>query len=265
MSVPFVVLLRFLVPMLLMLWVAIVCGFPKFPGKESLYPMLIRCICFFLTQYCILWYLMHGSYVIAAVLSCTTPIFVPIADSLLYRMEMSLKMWISVFISFLGILLILRPDTSGWNMWAFLGLLSGIFGALGHVSFNQVAKREKPQDTCFYLFLFGSILSLMVECALWDNNQWVIFSDWIQKPSRIADLLLFGVVAVLAQLFRSRSYSYVKKTGSVTPLLYFTILFSALLSWLLFGEVLSPLSWIGIILVIGGGFVLLHRKKQDTG
>lgn len=262
MSVAWVVLLRFILPLLMLTWVAVVSGFPKLPTRESWWPMLIRCFCFFLTQYFIFWYLKHGSYVIAAVLTCTTPIFVPIADKLFYHVHMSLKMWISVAISFIGILLILRPGGEGWNDWALLGLLSGMFSALGQVSFNQVAKRERPQDTSFYLFLFGSVFSILVVLLLWEESSYDTFIKLFQDRKIDWTWLAFGFVTVLAQLFRSRSYACVNKTGSVTPLSYFTIIFSALIAWVLFDQVFGIISWIGVFLVAFGGFILLHRKSQ---
>lgn len=258
-SVAWVVFLRFIIPLALMIWACIVSGFPAFPAKESWIPMIVRCVCFFLTQYFIFWYLLHGSFVIAAVLTCTAPIFVPIADWIVYRHSMSWKMWVSVIISFSGILLILHPGTDNWNNWIFLGLLSGMFSALGQISFNKVAKKERPQDTAFYLFLFGSVLSLIVMLTLFHSDQWASFIKAGQKSAMIMAWLAFGVLTILVQLLRSRAYSYVNKTASVMPLSYFSIIFSAFLAWILHGEVLSIISWIGIFLVILGGVILLHR------
>ncbi len=264
-SVPWVVILRFIVPFFLLFWVAVVSGFPKFPSKDSWRPMLIRCFFFFLTQYFIFWYLLHGSYVIASVLTCTTPIFVPIVDRFFYNHHMSYKMWISVVFSFLGILLILQPGGEIWNNWALLGLLSGFFSALGQVSFNQVAKKERPQDTAFYLFLFGSIFAIIITFFVSNQSGYELFKKLLEERSIDWTWLAFGFITVMAQLFRSKSYACVNKTGSVAPLSYFTIIFSALFSWYFFDQVFGFISWAGVLLVAVGGFILLHRNKVQKG
>lgn len=260
--VSWVVLLRFIIPLFLMVLVAIVTEFPKFPAKESWIPMLIRCLCFFLTQYFIFLYLYHGSFVIAAVLTCTTPIFVPILDHFFYHMHMSLKMWVSIIISFIGILIVLHPDVADWNAWALLGLLSGMFSALGQISFNQIAKREKPQDTAFYLFLFGSLFSIILTAFISGEEGWDRFNHLIQNGDIILSWILFGLLTIFVQVFRSRAYASVNKTGSIMPLSYFTIVFSTIIAWVAFDQILSSLSWLGIALIIIGGVILLHRKRQ---
>ncbi len=262
MPVEWVVFLRFIIPFILLIWVAIVTGFPKTPEKESFFPMIIRCFCFFLTQYFIFWYLLHGSFLIAAVLTCTTPIFVPIVDKIFYNLHMSLKMWVSVVLSFLGILLILRPGSDGWNAWAFLGLLSGFFSALGQVSFNQVAKRERPQDTAFYLFLVGSFFSFLVVIFTSKSFDWENIIHLIQTGETSWVWMAFGLMTVLVQIFRSKSYACVRKTGSVMPLSYFTIIFSSIFAWILYDQLFSLESFIGLFFVIFGGIILLHRKQE---
>jgi drug/metabolite transporter (DMT)-like permease len=263
-SMPFewVVFLRFIIPFILLLWVAIVTGFPKRSEKESIGPMVVRCATFFLTQYLLFWYLEHGSFLIAAVLTCTTPIFVPILDKIFYKIPITFKMWMSVGFSFLGILLILRPGSDGFDAWAIIGLLSGFFSALGQISFNQVAKKQRPQDTAFYLFLIGSIFSFLLVIATSKNLDWVHILHLIQTGEATWIWLSFGLVTVLVQVFRSKSYACVIKTGSVLPLSYFTIIFSSIIAWVLFDQLFSLESVIGVFLVIFGGVILLHRKVE---
>jgi drug/metabolite transporter (DMT)-like permease len=257
-----VVMLRFLLPLFFMIWVAVITKFPKTPSKSSFRPLIIRCFCFFLTQYFLFWYLFHGSYVLAAVLSCTAPIFIPFADWLIYKLHMTFKMWISLIISFLGIIFILDPGGQDWNSWAFLGLLSGFFSALGQVSFNQIAKNEDPKDTAFFLFLIGSIFSLVVVWITSDKAEWVKVYDLLDNGKVVLTWVTFGALTVLAQVFRSKSYSLINKTASVAPLSYFTIIFSAFFSWYYFDLELTLRAWLGVFLVILGGIILLHRKSQ---
>jgi drug/metabolite transporter (DMT)-like permease len=257
-----VVMLRFLLPLFFMIWVAIVTKFPKRPEKSSFRPLIIRCFCFFLTQYFLFWYLSHGSYVLAAVLSCTAPIFIPFADWLIYKLHMSIKMWISLAISFIGIVLILDPGSQDWNSWAFLGLLSGFFSALGQVSFNQIAKNEDPKDTAFFLFLVGSIFSLCVVWITSNESEWLKVYDMLDDGKVVLTWVTFAAVTVLAQVFRSKSYSLVNKTASVAPLSYFTIIFSAFFAWYYYNSELTLRAWFGVFLVILGGIILLHRKSQ---
>jgi drug/metabolite transporter (DMT)-like permease len=162
----------------------------------------------------------------------------------------------------LGILLILRPGSEGWNAWALLGLLSGFFSALGQVSFNQVAKRERPQDTAFYLFLVGSLFSFLVIAFRFTGSDWVNIIHLVQTGETSWVWLSFGLVTVLVQIFRSKSYACVTKTGSVMPLSYFTIIFSSFIAWILYGQLFSLESFIGVFFVIFGGVILLHRKAE---
>jgi len=74
---------------------------------------------------------------------------------------------------------------------------------------------------------------------------------------------LIGFVIGDLSLFRA----FVVVGGRVSMLMYATVpIFTALFGWAFLGETLSPMSWVGISLTVGGvGWVISERQKDENG
>ena len=82
--------------------------------------------------------------------------------------------------------------------------------------------------------------------------------------------ITIGILAAGGQLCMTRAYASAKTqrgTLVVANLQYSGIVFAALYSVLLFGDVLPPIAWVGMVLIVGSGIaatVLRARAAPGT-
>ena len=94
----------------------------------------------------------------AVLLISSSPIFIPLLGFLLFRFPLDKRVLLAVLVGFLGVLLILQPSGGEFNPGAFLGLLAGIFGAIGVVVVWRMPAHEDPGRIAFFLALFSAII-----------------------------------------------------------------------------------------------------------
>ena len=107
----------------------------------------------------------------------------------------------------------------------------------------------------FYFSLIATLISGVA--TLFDSSHAVTLHS-------LLILLALGSSATLAQLALTRAYS-TGKTLVASSLSYSAVVFATLFGILLWGEVLSPGSWIGMALIIasGVGSLKLAPRRQD--
>lgn len=76
----------------------------------------------------------------ATLLFNSTPLFIPIIALLFLRAKISLKVWISIVIGFVGVVLILHPRGDLFQWGDLYGLLSGIALAIAFIFIQLLSK-----------------------------------------------------------------------------------------------------------------------------
>lgn len=102
----------------------------------------------------------------SALLFSTSPIFVLIASSLFLRTEVTLRSAVGIFISFVGIFLVIQGHWKGWEMSSetFQGdliiIASSIFWALFTVLAKPLLKEYSSLKVTAYVMIIGTIFFL---------------------------------------------------------------------------------------------------------
>lgn len=155
----------------------------------------------------------------------------------------------ALFIGFLGILLILRPSIGHDQMLgAVFGLSSGILAAFAMLQVRSLGATGEPTwRTVFYfsimMTLTGFIAVNFDEFAQLSVRSWMV-------------LFIVGLSGMGGQLALTQAYG----TGSpiVSAVLqYSTIIFSAILGIIIWNTVPDLLSWVGMLLVIVAGVLVV--------
>ncbi|WP_274758958.1 DMT family transporter [Taylorella equigenitalis] len=155
----------------------------------------------------------------------------------------------ALFIGFLGILLILRPSIGHDQMLgAVFGLSSGILAAFAMLQVRSLGATGEPTwRTVFYfsimMTLTGFIAVNFDEFAQLSVRSWMV-------------LLIVGLSGMGGQLALTQAY------GAGSPIVsavlqYSTIIFSAILGIIIWNTVPDLLSWVGMLLVIVAGVLVV--------
>jgi drug/metabolite transporter (DMT)-like permease len=194
----------------------------------------------------------------AMTLSYTAPLFLAAMTTLLLREKFPRLLIAAIVLGFAGTALIFRPSFSdGQHIPALLAVSSGFFAASAYLNVRKMGRLGEPDwRIVFYFSLIASI-----GCAVWQ----AIFSTF--SPITLQNvwiIVAMGVCATAAQLAMTRAYR-VGNTLVVGALSYSTVVFACFAGMLLWDDFLSPMSWIGITIIIAGGVLATQVETKTHG
>lgn len=191
----------------------------------------------------------HIPLVEAALLRSASPLCVPLVIFLLTFRPIQPLHWLPIIIGFIGVGLILRPESGGISVWHVVGFLSAVFLAVSMVFTRKLTFTESGQTILFYYFLISFLAGLPL-----------LVMGWQPVDLNVIPYLLFiGVAIYIALWLYTKAYAYAK-ASVVSPFSYFGVVFAGLLGWGIWGHTPDLLSVIGICLVVCGGVVMLVLK-----
>ena len=161
-------------------------------------------------------------------------------------------------VGFIGVAMILRPRVPGSDSWVgWFGLSSGLLAALAQFQVRQMARlREPAWRIVFFFTLTGAVFGLGGHFV---TGRTLTTITW----SNVWSLLGLSLSGVAAQLCMTKAWSggNVLVTSSFQ---YFAIIFASIEGLVFFGETMSMVSIIGVVLIAlaGMGATMEQRKKK---
>jgi drug/metabolite transporter (DMT)-like permease len=191
----------------------------------------------------------------AVTLNYTSPLFLASFLTLILRERFHRVMIFTLIIGFLGVILLLQP-TLGKDqlLGVVLGLLSGILAGFAHLNIKQLVGLGEPEWRVVFYFSLISTLGAGVWMLVHRFHPITFENFWI--------LLGLGACATLAQLALTRAY-HTGKTLIVGNLAYTTVVFASLLGVIIWNEILHPISWVGIALIILSGILSMRVNLRE--
>ncbi|OIQ83030.1 riboflavin transporter [mine drainage metagenome] len=190
----------------------------------------------------------------AVTLNYTSPLFLAALTLTYFRQAARPVLLLSIAIGFVGVALLLQPSfSSGTWLPALLGLISGLLAGIVYLQIRQLGQVGEPElRTVFYFTLTCTI----------GSGLWMLIHQF--HALTLPDLVLLcamGACATLAQLAMTRAYCKgdLLVAGSLA---YSTVILSSLFGILLWGEVLSPAGWIGVVLIVASGIISLRGRAD---
>ncbi len=214
---------------------------------------LVRSLAGLAAMYCFFYAIAHLPLAEATLYNYSTPLWVPFIAFALLREPIPRRLAWDVGIGFVGIALILKPVFGGAGLAALAGIASGVLAALAVVGIRRLIRTEPATRIVFYFSLVCTVVSAVPLAWTWRTP-----APWLW-----ALLLLMGVLASAAQLLLTRGYAHAP-AAQVGPFIYSTVVFSALLGWLLWGDVFDLFSLLGAGLVCLGGALAIRASGKNA-
>jgi drug/metabolite transporter (DMT)-like permease len=206
-------------------------------------------------QYSFYYYISQNSLMNGLVLLSLGPLFIPVIEWIVTRNRIGTSTWVSLVVSFIGVLLVFQPDGGIFSLFSLIGILAGVCQGCSQVVFGISGKSERTEISTLYLFFLCVLISL-VPYLLFESHP---------VPKGQHSLYAFGIIAVLAaasvmsQLTRAIAYKH-GTPSKLATFLYFSILLGGFFDWFVFGKIPNKLSVIGSFLVIIGGVLKIYLR-----
>ncbi|WP_299700413.1 DMT family transporter [uncultured Tateyamaria sp.] len=191
-----------------------------------------------------------------------TPMFTVILAAIMLGERVRLFRISAVALGLVGVMIVIWPRLSvdpgaagtAGTIGALMVLGASILRALVQIHIRTLVKTEHTAAIVFYFSLTATVLSLF---SL--PFGWII-------PSRLDLILLIGagLIGGVAQILVTSSFRF-GAASMLAPFDYASLIFAALIGYVIFSELPTSATVIGASLVVLGGAIILWRERQLGG
>ena len=180
------------------------------------------------------------------------PLLVTLAAGLFLGEALGRRRLSAIGLGFLGVLIILRPGTAAFDVWALVALTAVVLIVLRDIASRLFSAAVPSTTIAFYGALTVTLFSLGMSLT----------EDW-QRPSLAeagwlalaAGLIAVGYVTVVASM-RLGEVSF------VAPFRYTALIWAIVLGLLVFGEWPDVWTQLGAVLVVAAGLYSIWREAR---
>lgn len=188
-----------------------------------------------------------------------TPMFTVVLAAILLGERVRLIRISAVVIGLVGVMIVIWPRLTlagedlnqAATLAALMVLAAAMIRALVQVHIRTLVKTEHTAAIVFYFSLTASILALFT----------LPFGWTMPPPAFFWALVASGVVGAIAQICITTAYRF-GSASMLAPFDYTSMIFAALIGYVIFAELPTREIWIGASLVIAGGALILWRERQ---
>jgi drug/metabolite transporter (DMT)-like permease len=158
----------------------------------------------------------------------------------------------AIIIAFIGTMFIIKPAFSYETIPYIAGLLSAVFAAGAYTVLRVLGTKEKFYTVVFYFSFFTTMILLPFVLAFYEPmsvKQWVY-------------LLGAGFFATIGQFGITIAYKFAP-AKEISIFFYSTVVYSALISIFLFGQIPDMWSIIGYIIIFAASLYMFLKNNRE--
>ena len=180
-----------------------------------------------------------------------SPVIVVALSAIILKEKVSPKIWVAIFIGFIGVLIILRPTSSIFDPKALLPLVAAFMLGLYQVVTKKVSEDDTNETSLFYTSIIGLIIMTLLATNFWtpiESSSYIMF-------------LAIGIFFSLGLYLQIIALS--KARASILQPFHYTLIFWAIIfGYIFYNDVPDMFTIVGAIIITASGiFVLNHSSK----
>ena len=190
----------------------------------------------------------------ANMLNKLSPFFVIIFCAIFLKEKIKPNQAIAVGVAFVGALFIIKPSFNFDMIPSTAGIMGAIFAAAAYTCLRVLGSKEKFYTVVFYFSLFSTISILPFTIVVYKS----------MTITQLIYLILAGVFASIGQFGITLAYKYAP-AKEISIFDYSNIIFSAIISIVVFSAIPDIFSIIGYIIIFGASYYMfLYNKKLNN-
>lgn len=183
------------------------------------------------------------------------------------------RRWAAIAVGFAGVLLIVKPGTSAFQLASLLPAIAACFYGGLHILSRYIKDTESAATMAFYILVTFILVSSAVGLAIGDGRYagkggpalefllraWapVVPGDW-------PVLIMLGVTGVAGGFLIGQAYR-LSEAAYAAPFEYVAMIMAIFWGVTIFDTWPDAWSWAGIVLILGAGLFLLWRETIKQG
>ncbi len=203
------------------------------------------------------------------------PLIVTLLSVLFLRERAGPRRWTLILLGFAGVLFIVRPGSSTFQVAALFPMIAATLYAAVHVIARRIGGTESAATMTFWILMSFVAASSAIGLILGDGrlagNVHPAFEFLVRAwaPIQRADLWIFvmlGTSGVIGGFLISQAYR-IAQASFAAPFEYISMPLAVVWGVTVFGTFPGVSAWIGITLIIGTGLALIwfeSRKRSGA-
>ena len=184
-------------------------------------------------------------------ISFTAPLFMILTAIFLLGEKVRWRRGLATAAGFIGVLVMVRPDSGTLDLGAMVGLIAAFLGALSTTLIKRLSATEKALTILVYFGLFSSILTAIPAYFVW-------------RPlagDEFALLALVGALGAVGQFCQVRAFA-AGELMAVAPIDYSRLIFAGIMGFLLFAELPDRYTLVGAAMIVGSTLYIACRETH---
>ena len=179
-----------------------------------------------------------------------SPVLITLGAFLFLREQIGPRRLIGIIVSLLGALIIIRPGTGVFSIYALLPLGAAIFYSTYSLATRFVGTDESPWTSLFYSAIFGAICYSIYIAFYWNpmSNNAILLTIIVG---------LFGTAGHIC-LIRALTFG---EASLVAPFIYTNLLFTTTWGFVLFGNLPDFWTIVGALIIVAAGIYVWARDR----
>ena len=178
------------------------------------------------------------------------PLTITLAAALVFGEAIGWRRISAIIAGFIGVMLIVRPGTEGFNIYSLYGL-----AAVACITVRDITTRKLSRETPSMFVTFLTSVAIMVVFGLASLG-----GEWVPMSPRSYGLITVAAIFVIGGYLFSIMVMRVGEIGYVAPFRYTGLIFALILGYLAFDDWPDPITLTGAVIVVGSGLFTLYRE-----
>lgn len=187
----------------------------------------------------------------ATALSFTAAIFASLGALIFLGEKMRLRRWMAVSVSFVGVLIILRPGSSSFDAQALAVLASALMWGSGVVIVKKLSRTDTGVSIVGWMGVSLTILSIPPAFAVWTTP----------NQTQLLWLGLIGLLGTVGHLTMIRGLRQAETTA-VMSVDFARLLWATLFGVYFFSDPIDVFTWIGGGVIFASGIYIIYRESR---
>jgi drug/metabolite transporter (DMT)-like permease len=185
----------------------------------------------------------------ATALAFSQPLFSVVLGALVLGEKVRWRRWTATIVGFIGVLVMVRPGSSGLQPGAIVALCNAMSVAVSILLVRRLSATETPLMILTQFALFSTLF--LIGPAIW-------FWRW-PTPFGWALAVGIAITATMGQYFWVQAFAH-GEMSAVAPFDYLRLPFAVFVGWMLWGDMPVIWTYVGAAIVIGSALYIAYRE-----
>jgi drug/metabolite transporter (DMT)-like permease len=179
------------------------------------------------------------------------PILITALSPFVLGEHVGLRRWTTVFIGFVGVVVIIRPGLQAFNIGVLYALGAGTSSACYYLITRKLSGRADAMVTTFQTSAIGAVALSFAVPFLWvmpSGGQWTL-------------LVLLGAIAIAGHYCVTRAFDFAE-ASLLSPFNYTEMIMAVAAGWWFFGDFPDRWTFVGVAILIASAIYISLRERK---